>query len=259
MTLLSYTVPVAGTDLNSVAAPEISTALNAIKTWAGGEIDTSNLSPTAGITVAQLALGVMTLTPRMTASNVNANSGDLVVPTSVPLTVVLPAPVAGVVVAVVAPGGATAAAQVTIDAHSGETIYTPGGLTTTSVVLGTAAVAWMGVADGTNWRTISGQQDTGRVPLTAIGTTGSPCAQQVGNRVFLSGEMVPGVSVPAGTAIGTLPSSSMYPAVRPRLFNALQSLAGLVVLTVATSGALFSSQNMASVEGLTIDGFDFPV
>ena len=44
MATLSYTVPVAGTDLNSVADPEIATALTAIKTWANGNIDAVNLS-----------------------------------------------------------------------------------------------------------------------------------------------------------------------------------------------------------------------
>src|SRR5690242_4980410 len=46
MTTLSYTVPVAGTDLNSVADPEISTALNSILTWAGGNIDGTNVAAT---------------------------------------------------------------------------------------------------------------------------------------------------------------------------------------------------------------------
>ena len=46
MTTLSYTVPVAGTDLNSVADPEISTALNSVLTWANGNVDNTNVSNT---------------------------------------------------------------------------------------------------------------------------------------------------------------------------------------------------------------------
>jgi microcystin-dependent protein len=44
MGTISYVVPVAGTDLNSIADPEISTALTTILTWANGGIDASNLS-----------------------------------------------------------------------------------------------------------------------------------------------------------------------------------------------------------------------
>jgi microcystin-dependent protein len=44
MGTISFVVPVAGTDLNSVADPEISTALTTILTWANGNIDASNVS-----------------------------------------------------------------------------------------------------------------------------------------------------------------------------------------------------------------------
>ena len=39
MTTLAYTVPVPGSDLNSIADPEIATALTSIKAWANGNID----------------------------------------------------------------------------------------------------------------------------------------------------------------------------------------------------------------------------
>lgn len=44
MGTLSYTVPVAGTDLNSLADPELATALSTILTWANGNVDAINLS-----------------------------------------------------------------------------------------------------------------------------------------------------------------------------------------------------------------------
>lgn len=46
MTSLSYTVPVAGSTLNSTADPEIATALTAILAWAGGNIDGTNVAAT---------------------------------------------------------------------------------------------------------------------------------------------------------------------------------------------------------------------
>lgn len=54
MTTLSYTVPTAGSTLNSVADPEIASALNAILTWSTA-IDTNNLSASANIADSQLA------------------------------------------------------------------------------------------------------------------------------------------------------------------------------------------------------------
>lgn len=47
MGTISYTVPVAGTDLNSVADPEIATALTTLLTFANGNVDVVNLSATA--------------------------------------------------------------------------------------------------------------------------------------------------------------------------------------------------------------------
>lgn len=44
MTTLSYTVPTAGTDLNSIADPEIATALSSIKTAFNGNIDSTNIT-----------------------------------------------------------------------------------------------------------------------------------------------------------------------------------------------------------------------
>ena len=48
MTTLAYTVPVPGSDLNSIADPEIATALTSIKTWANGSIDGTNVTPLTG-------------------------------------------------------------------------------------------------------------------------------------------------------------------------------------------------------------------
>lgn len=44
MGTISYTIPVAGSTLNSVADPEIATALQTILTWANGNVDAVNLS-----------------------------------------------------------------------------------------------------------------------------------------------------------------------------------------------------------------------
>jgi hypothetical protein len=55
MGTISYTIPVPGTDLNSVADPEIATALTTLLTLVNGNIDTNNISPIAAITAAQVA------------------------------------------------------------------------------------------------------------------------------------------------------------------------------------------------------------
>lgn len=44
MTTLSYTVPVAGSTLNSIADPEVATALSTILTWANGNIDGTSIA-----------------------------------------------------------------------------------------------------------------------------------------------------------------------------------------------------------------------
>lgn len=46
MSTLTYTVPVAGSTLNSVADPEVATALSSILTWAAGDIDGTNVAAT---------------------------------------------------------------------------------------------------------------------------------------------------------------------------------------------------------------------
>jgi hypothetical protein len=40
----TYTVPVAGSDLNSIADPQIATALSTILTWGNGNVDSANIS-----------------------------------------------------------------------------------------------------------------------------------------------------------------------------------------------------------------------
>ncbi len=47
MTTLSFTVPVPGSTLNSIADPEIATALTSTLAWANGDIDGTNLSAAA--------------------------------------------------------------------------------------------------------------------------------------------------------------------------------------------------------------------
>jgi hypothetical protein len=60
MTNLSYVVPVAGTDLNSVADPQVSTALTAIRNWAAGNIDGSNIATSVYTAIPQ---GIVTSIP----------------------------------------------------------------------------------------------------------------------------------------------------------------------------------------------------
>src|SRR5690242_14954138 len=153
MTTLSYTVPVAGTDLNSVADPEIATALTAIKNWATGNIDSGNVATTAAF---------LALKPTSVGTSTSATTGNLYRVTAT-ATITLPGHSAGQVVGVINVSGTTTV--------SGTAIQGVGLSSATSFLLATAGSAAILVDDGTNWNIVAGQQDTGWVALTLVHAT----------------------------------------------------------------------------------------
>lgn len=72
MTTLSYTVPVAGSTLNSIADPEVSTALTSIETWANGNIDSTNLAAATSQSASVNASGQVV----KGVSNIATNQGQ---------------------------------------------------------------------------------------------------------------------------------------------------------------------------------------
>jgi hypothetical protein len=148
------------------------------------------------------------LAPRFTISSITANPGDLVIPTAVPITITLPTPAGGSMVAVEAPGGATGAAPVTVAPHASESIYGAGLNANVSFLLGTPGVSVVLVADGTNWRIVAGQQDTGWVAPTLTGWTNigagaiaagyRKCGDKVELRGAITGSGAPAFNLPAG-------------------------------------------------------------
>jgi hypothetical protein len=164
MTTLSFSVPVPGSDLNSVADAEIATALNAILTWSS-EIDTGNLSATAGILRSQLAGGFGNLAWTSVSSNTNATDGKFYRVTAT-ATVTLPSASGNVTIGVF---NSSTSGTVTITASSGVILGEGlGGSGASSITLGVLGSSVVVIGDGTNWYIVSGQQDTGWTSLTSL-------------------------------------------------------------------------------------------
>ena len=156
MTELGYPTPSVG-EKNTVVAPKVDTALANIKTWAAGQIDSTNIKP-EGVNETALTSGLRALintkasglTVKSTSGAVSAESGYLYVMTATG-TVTLPAVSAGVQVAVFAYSG-----EVTIKTTSakiyGDFLTTPPEeiklLTYQHVTL---------QSDGTRWLIIAGE------------------------------------------------------------------------------------------------------
>src|ERR1700761_8540439 len=114
MTTLSYSIPVAGIDLNSTTDPQISTALTAIRNWSTS-IDTSNLSATTAIAGSQLAGGYGTGRSRRVSTNTSAADRKFYV-VSAAATMTLPAPTVNATIGVM---NQVVGGSVTITASSG--------------------------------------------------------------------------------------------------------------------------------------------
>lgn len=246
---LSYTIPVAGSTLNSIADPEVATALGSILTWANGGIAGADLSPAAGITLTQLASGVARLIPTVINANTTASDGHCYIAQSACQVTLPAAPTAGAMVAVIAGSAAiTGAAPVIVVPAASQGIYGVGMLPAApNLTLGTAGAFVRLCFDGTNWAIVAGQQDTGWHSNT--GTAPAPgVARVVGDRAYGRIPMVPGAGSTSyengtvGNPLGVVPTyMSMwcgFPNTGAPLSVALATFtaASFTPILIATSG-----------------------
>lgn len=259
MTTLSYTVPVAGSTLNAIADPQVSTALNTILTWANGNVDTTNLSATAAILRSQLAGGSGNLIYQAISTNTSATDGHVYQVTAAGVTVTLPSPSTNATIGVFN-GSGTAASPTTVTASSGNIVGS--GVSASSISLGISGAHVMLQANGSNWLIVAGQQDTGWVACT-LGTNitvpggyapavFSPTARIIGDMGYLSGVMMnnTGGVVGAGYVWLTLPSSAFQPP------NSVLPFSNAFFLQL-TGTALKGVNNMANTTQFAIDGFSY--
>lgn len=243
---LSYTIPVAGSTLNSIADPEVATALGSILTWANGGIQGGDLSPSAAILRSQLAGGFGNLAVTIAAGSTNAQDGKLYVVTAGSTTITLPTPTANATVGVIANAGQTGTTPTTVAASAGK-INGLGVAAATSVRLGTVGAMVILVGDGTNWNIVGGEQDTGWYANT--GTAPAPgVARVVGDRAYGRIPMVPGAGSTSyengtvGNPLGVVPTyMSMwcgFPNTGAPLSVALATFtaASFTPILIATSG-----------------------
>jgi len=159
--------------------------------------------------------------------------------------------------------GVSGSAPVTVDAGSGAKIYGKGLGTSgaTSFKLGTpGAFAWLFSYDGTNWRIIHGEQDTGWVPLAlangcadAAGAY-APAYRQCGSRVELQGAFqVPSGGLSSSTAVATnLPAPSG--SIEMACSEGGSTTATLTIAASSTSLATTITNSLSSLAAVWLDG-----
>lgn len=244
MTQLSYTVPVAGTDLNSVADPEIATALTAIKSAVNGGLDTGNLSSTAAITRGQLAGGGGNLVAQSTVgTSTSMADGNLYITTAGSITMTLPSAASNATVGIIVATTATGAAPVTVSRGGSATIYGLGLSAVTSFTLGAVGAAVTLQSNGTDWFITAGQRDTGWVTfsLPASWTSASfgdyaPASRTIGDCAFLRGS-AKNTTGGSATFTATLGASFRPAATEVQMPNSISPV-GASALSVASDGTL---------------------
>lgn len=232
MGTIALQIPQAGS-FNSTEDPKIASDFNTLQTLANGNIDTNNLSPTAGITAAQLVPGAVFLALRTVSTNTTAAAGQLINATGV-TTITLPAPASNAIVGLFS--GSTA---LTINAAGGSIIGAGATAGVASIQLSMNGAHALLMADGSNWFIVGGQQDTGWVslassfPANVSATAGAyaPSVRLLGDRVMLKGA----VSTAAGFTGGGLLTV-------PALFRPAATIGtattGAAGLTITTAGVL---------------------
>lgn len=161
--------------------------------------------------------------------------------------------------------GVSGAAPVTITANTGAKIFGVGLGTSgvSSIVLGTpGAYVWLFSHDGTNWKIVKGQQDTGWVALTlssgVIAATGAyvPSVRLLGDAVKLKGIMQnnTGSSIQSGTTWATIPGGSRPAAI---VTFTCGTNSAVTLASVTTSGSLSASASIAANGTLDLDGTSF--
>ena len=195
------------------------------------------------------------LTPVSTAVSASAVDGQAVVVTgSSAVTITLPSHQSGQIVAVTnfSTGGTTV---------SGSPIYGVGLSSVSSFALGTVGSSVLLIDDGTNWRIVAGQQDTGWVtlPVNSGVTTyaGTPASRLVGDRVYLRGTLSVGAAT-GGYTLATLattfrPASQVY---YPGAINN-SGTQQPAFFQIFTSGVISVPQAISTTTYIPLDGVNY--
>lgn len=206
--------------------------------------------------VAGRVLLANALQPTTVSANTTAIPGQLVVATA-SCTVGLPsAPAAGAQIAIVVNYAATGAGAVTVSANGTPTIYGVGLSAATSFTLGARGAYALLEFDGTNWAIIGGQQDSGWVFPSLIGSWptvtnySAPSYRQIADRVFLRGGVTNGTGATNHFTM-TVPS----PAFTQVLLLPVAFAASTV--TISTGGGSLSTANVTSGQQVNLDGLSY--
>lgn len=250
---ISLSIPVSGQP-NATEDVKVANNFTTLQTWANGNVDTNNISPTAGIKVSQMAGGGLLA---YISSGVSFTAAyNTSIQASPGITVTLPSPVATQIVAVHANNGVTTSSPVTV---AGSNINGLGLLNASSFLLGTPSSSVILQGDGTNWLIIAGQQDTGWVTIglqTNWATTSgyyAPGGRLIGDRVWLRGSAQNNTGGPAYFSV-TLPTG-MTPA-RSLSFPAIYSAGVTNYIAIAGSNLACVLQTNTSAT-TNLDGLSY--
>jgi hypothetical protein len=152
-------------------------------------------------------------------------------------------------------GAASGVSPVTVATSSGQVIFGLGVGSASSFKLGTPLAEVTLLWDGAEWIIVSGQQNTGWVPLTlgsGIATASgydTPSARIEGDIVRFKGALqnTTGSQIAAGATLATVPSGAMHPSATRGLFlTTLSGFLGQSLLVVTTGGVIQSSFSVSS-------------
>jgi hypothetical protein len=231
-----------------------------LQTWANGNVDTNNISPTAAITLAQHAAGFVQLAPVRPAGSATAAVGQLVV-AQPSATITMPTAVLGAVCEVYADGSPTGATPVTVVRAGGSTFYGAGLSGATSFLLGApGAYALLACHDAANWVVVGGQQDTGWVALTlgtgwGVYTGNTPYGRVIGDRVWLKGLIINNSGGPSSSPFAAFPAVLRPSATAVMLPPVDQAVS--TILTLVSNGTSSGSANWASNAVVVLSGVSY--
>lgn len=172
------------------------------------------------------------LIPQTTTSSIGVLSGQALITTgSSALTITLPSHAAGQICAIVNGLSSTVATTV-----SGSSIQGVGLSSASSFLLGTPGASATLIDDGTSWRFLAGQQDTGWVALTVLSGNGWSA---------LAGTYAPAYRVQGD--VGTLRGGLNGTGVGSSHFATLPTLARPTTAAYAVVGTSGTSSTLASV------------
>lgn len=200
-------------------------------------------------------------------ASATAVDGQMLNCTGAACTVTLPASAKGLL-GVRAGGTQSGTAQVTIAAAGGALIKGKGhSAGASSIALGTPGAAVVLLWDGSNWLVVSGQQDTGWVPLalntgtTAFTNTYTPAARIQGDKVELRGgvQNTSGGTWGANTVFTNLPSSAFEAAKQIMILGSYASGAINLYSQFPATTSLLIQQAVTNNDVVRLDDASYPL